>query len=184
MIPRIKEDLLAMLRAAIIAIKEQNFSALAELSNHSIHNASIYQDEDSLSAAVLIYALSKILSRSATIPSGKAFCGDIIKELTSAVQTLEQDREDALHEQLKHLLRHIMEMDSSLRKYITEVITQAEIKKGSRLYEHGFSLSTAAAMLGVTQWELQSYIGHTTMTEENEGIDIRSRIQFARSLFE
>lgn len=180
---RIRNDLLAMLRSAVAAIQEKNYSALAELSNHSIHNASIYRDEDSLSTAVLLYTLAKILARSAPLPSGAKFCDSIEAELGKAIGALEENAEGEYHGQLRHLFSHISQMDSKLKLYLTEVITQAQIKKGSRLYEHGFSLAHAAAMLGITQWELQSYIGHTTLTETGEGTDIRSRLAFARTLF-
>jgi hypothetical protein len=184
MLPRIKEDLLAMLRNAIAEIKAENFGALAEISNHSIHNASIYQDEDSLSTAVLLYALSKILNRCLQRQQGEGFKDVIGRELAKAAKALEEDRQRDYESQISSMLKNLQDMDSRLKLYITEVINQAQIKKGSRIYEHGLSLANAASMLGVTQWELQSYIGHTTITEQEEGTDIKSRLAFARSLFE
>ena len=41
--------------------KQKHTMELKELSNNTIHNASVFQDECSVSIAVLIYALSKII---------------------------------------------------------------------------------------------------------------------------
>ena len=45
------------------AKEEKDPMELKELSNNTIHNASVFQDECSVSIAVLIYALSKIIER-------------------------------------------------------------------------------------------------------------------------
>ena len=179
----IRADLLRMLRDAITAIKAENYSALAELSNHSIHNASIYKDADSLSTAVLLYTLSKILARCKMQQPGESFCIAIAGELGKAITALERDDEGGYHTRVRSIFEAIAKLDSKLKLYMTEVITQAQIKKGSRLYEHGFSLSHAAALLGITQWELQSYIGHTALTELPEGVKVQDRLKFARELF-
>ena len=58
----VKRDILAVLNdlAGILKVKEESDAAqIKELSNHVIHNASIFQEEDSVSIAILIYALSK-----------------------------------------------------------------------------------------------------------------------------
>ena len=179
----VRTDLAAMLRGAILALQEGNSSALAELSNHSIHNASIYGDEDSLSAAVLLYTISKLLARGSAVANGKTFASTIVQGLGRVAAAVKADDEEAVHQCMRSLFAEIEKFDSKLKLYITEVITQAQIKKGSKLYEHGFSLAHAAALLGITQWELQSYIGHTTIADMEEGTDIRSRILFARTLF-
>ena len=59
----VKNDILAVLDSLIQHIRANDSLKIKDLSNHTIHNASIYQDEDSVSIAVLIYALSKITER-------------------------------------------------------------------------------------------------------------------------
>ena len=62
----IKRDILAVLNDLVEILKVKEESDIVEiknLSNHVIHNASIFQDEDSISVAVLIYSLSKIIER-------------------------------------------------------------------------------------------------------------------------
>ena len=54
-------DILSILQETLTALKKGDYTALKEISNHTIHNASIFQDQDSLSIAVLIYAVHKIM---------------------------------------------------------------------------------------------------------------------------
>ena len=77
----------------------------------------------------------------------------------------------------------ISTIDSKLKLYIGEVITQAEIKKGSKLYAHGISLGRAAEVLGISQWELMFYIGKTKLIDVKGCVGVRERLNYARSLF-
>ena len=71
-----------------------------------------------------------------------------------------------------------------MKLYVQEVINQAQIKKGSKLCEHGLSCSKSAEILGISQWELMNYIGKTKLSEEEHDIvDLRTRIDYARGLF-
>ena len=60
----IRKDVVGILRKAIQDVEKEDISALSELSDHAIHDASIFQDKDSIKIAVVIYALSKIIPRS------------------------------------------------------------------------------------------------------------------------
>ena len=57
----IKKDILSILRRVIDALEKVDLASLADISNRINHNSSIFQDEDSIQIAVLIYALSKVL---------------------------------------------------------------------------------------------------------------------------
>ena len=62
----IKRDIIAVLTDLAGILKERkdiDVSGIKLLSNHVIHNASVFQDEDSISIAILIYSLSKIIER-------------------------------------------------------------------------------------------------------------------------
>ena len=62
----VKKDALKIVDRVIEILKvkdEKDVSELKDLSNHTIHNASVFQDECSVSIAVVIYALSKIIER-------------------------------------------------------------------------------------------------------------------------
>lgn len=178
----VKKDILKVLSdaAAILEVEEErDASDLRELSNHTIHNASIFQDEDSVSIATLIYSLSKVIERR----EGKISYSVLLKIIVDAKKNLEQNRIDEYREVIKKLFNFISTIDNKLKLYIEEVINQAQIKKGSKLYEHGISMARAAEILGISQWELMFYIGKTSLTNTIGGIGVKERLNYARSLF-
>lgn len=176
----VKKDILDVLKEVIVLIKEKRYDEIKELSNHTIHNASIFQDQDSVSAAVIIYSISKIIERAGKEPGGIA--GKFSGLINDAVILLEKGREDDYRSAIKKILDSISKADERFGRFIQEIIEQAEIKKGSKLYDHGISIARSAEVLGISQWDLMSYVGKTTMTEAAP-VDVRKRLEFARALF-
>ena len=178
--PIVKEDILAVLKQVITALKQEDYAKLTELSNHTIHDASIFQEDDPLTLAVLLYALSKIINRSL---ERKQACPVVAPSLQKAYDALEQDDDNAYRAVIKNLLREIGQYDAQLKLYIQEVIEQARIKKASKLYEHGISIARTAELLGLSQWELQNYIGKTVIDIPHDGLKVTERLRRARELF-
>lgn len=176
----IKNDLLAVLNDVLKAVEKHDHSKLSELSNHTIHDASIFQEDDPVAMAVLVYALSKIIQRCAE--RGQT-CPVVTPQLTKAKQALENNDDDAYRTYIKNTLKDIGEYDSQLKMYIQEVLEQAKIKKGGKMYEHGISIARTAELLGLSQWELQGYIGKVVVQEEYKGIPVTERLRKARQLF-
>jgi hypothetical protein len=178
--PIIKEDILAVLEQVIDALKKEDYSRLAELSNHTIHDASIFQEDDPLTLAVTLYALSKCiircLERKQTHPN-------TIPMLEKAREALSRDDDNAYRGIIKNLLREIGEYDAQLKLYIQEVIQQAKVKKASKLHEHGISIARTAELLGISQWELQNYIGNVVTEIPHDGLKVTERLRKARELF-
>lgn len=178
----IKKDILSIISKTIEILKvkeEKDVIELKYLSNHTIHNASIFQDEDSVSIAILIYSLSKSIERKL----GELNLKPILDLLSSSSNYLKKDNIDEYRKTIKKLFSLISKIDAKLKLYIEEVIKQAQIKKGSQLYRHGISLARAAEILGISQWELMNYIGHTKITDFESRSDIESRLKFTRGLF-
>jgi len=179
----IKEDIIFILSAVIDILKvkeEKDITELKELSNHTIHNASIFQDEDSVSIAILVYSLSKVIEREVD----ELNYGNILFFLEKAKDCLLKNKIDDYRKIIKKAFTVISGMDSKLKMYIEEVINQAQIKKGSKLYEHGISLARAAEILGISQWELMFYIGKTRITDKTkDAVNVKERLKFARGLF-
>jgi hypothetical protein len=178
--PIIKEDILNVLKEVIEAIKKEDYSALSELSNHTIHDASIFQEDDPLTLAVFIYALSKCIQRCL---ERRQACPAVVPPLQKAYDALQDDDDNAYRAVIKNMLREIGEMDAQLKMYIQEVIQKAKIKKASKLYEHGISIARTAELLGLSQWELQNYIGKTVTDIPHDGIRVGERLRRARELF-
>lgn len=178
----VKKDILEIITGIleILGKKEYNSSAeLAKLSDRTVHDASIFQDEDSIGIAVVAYSLSKLYNRRESVAP------EMIFMLKKAYNFLLDDDYEGYRRKVKEILKKISEEDKKLGLYIMEVINQAEVKKGSRIYEHGISLARTAELLGINQWELSSYLGNTTITDEElERIPVKKRIEFTRKMFE
>jgi hypothetical protein len=175
---RVREDVNSILGSVQAALKQKNSMLLREVSDHTIHNASIFQDKDSITIAVLIYALSKIIDR-----LGKSE-PKIARLLADARKELGHGDIKGYERRVKALVKEITAIDSRLDLYIQKVINEAEIKKGSRLYEHGISLAQTADLLGITQWELMKYLGQTRIADEfSDTVTINDRVSYARRLF-
>lgn len=176
----IKEDILETLKKVIEALKKEDYAALTELSNHTIHDASIFQEDDPLTLAVFVYALSKVINRCL---ERKQACPMVAPALQKAYDAVEQDDDNAYRAVIKNLLREIGQYDAQLKLYIQEVIQQARIKKASKLHEHGISIARTAELLGLSQWELQDYIGKTVVDVPHDGMKITERLRRAREIF-
>lgn len=177
MIEQIKLDLLTVLTKSEAYVSFSDSAKLKELSDHTIHNAGIYADENSLKMAIIVYSLSKMIERGLKEPSKFTY---LIQE---AKTQLENNKEEEFRQTLGKLLDQISHEDSKIGMYVEEVIRQAKIKKGSKLIEHGLSTNQAAHLLGVTSWELMHYIGKTNLGEDLPSLDVSNRLKFARSLF-
>jgi len=182
----IKKDIISILRKAIQIIKQEDIPALDELSNHTIHNASIFQDEDSIKIAVIIYALSKIIQRSEQRTDEWDKSKKIVlKDLQDGRFYLEKNKDEKYRRLIKNILKNIGRIDTKLKLYIEDVLNKARIVKGSKLYEHGISIGKAANMLGISQWELLSYIGKTKIIDryEEDVVPIAKRLDYTKKLF-
>ena len=179
----IKRDILAVLNdlVEILKVKEESdIAKIKELSNHVIHNASVFQDEDSVSVAILIYALSKVIERKQRDVDYEKLFG----MLNSCILNLNNNDDDTFRKSIKTIFNFIRIMDEKLKLYIHEVINQAQIKKGCKLCEHGISIARASEVLGISQWELMHYIGKTTLIDQfSEPVNVAKRLKIARGLF-
>lgn len=179
---KIKKDLLDILNRVIgiIEVKEKkDITELKDLSDHTIHNSSVFQDEDSIRIAVAIYAISKIIYRKkGNIPE------EIVVEIVKARNCLKNNQFESYRAAVRDLFRRISKIDDELSLYVQEVIKQGEIKKGGKLYEHGISMAQAADVLGISAWELMNYVGKTRIADiPYEKTGVRQRLKFARGLF-
>ncbi len=179
---KVKRDIISVLNQTLVLIEKKEYTELKELSNHTIHNASIYQDEDSIQVAVIIYALSKILERAELQNQKLSF--NITKTITSALNYISQDNEQSYHSEMDSFAKTIAQSDDKLVMYVQNVIEKAHISKGGSIYGHGISLGRVAEMLGVTQWDLMSFIGKTKIADNEQiFVDAKKRLEYAKKLF-
>ena len=176
----VKKDILVVLQQAIVSLDVKDYHALSELSNHVIHDASIFQDDDSVSLAVLIYALSKVSQRCREENTPCVVLQPVLKQALSALTT---GNEQEYRGHVRRILDEVRKTDEKLKLYIGEVLEKAKVKKASKMHEHGISLARTAELLGVSQWEVQEYIGKTTIPDTQLGSPAIARLKKAREWF-
>lgn len=173
----VRGNMIRLLKESIDAIRKGDSFMLKELSNGNIHNASIFQDEDSLSISVVIYALSKVIERTASTQG-------VVSRLQKALEAISSGKDAAYRSEITQLIREIRLEDSRLKKFVCNVIEQAQMKKGYAIHEHGISVGRVASILGISKWELLQYLGKTNASEQShERIPTEERLELARRMF-
>lgn len=184
--PVVEKDVLDILNSAIDILKvreEKDVVELRSLSDHTIHDASIYQDTDSVSISILIYSIFKILERTGDKLGEKDY-QSIYANLCKARDLLVEKRYTDYEKQIKTIFSIINKIDQKIGLYVEEVINKAKITKGANIFRHGFSIAKVSEIMGVSQWDLLNYIGKTDIVEtEKPFTNMRSRLKFAKSLF-
>jgi predicted RNA-binding protein len=182
-----KDNILFILNNTLKALQKKDVFTLKDLSNRTIHSASIYQDTNSITLAVVVYALSKIAERPKyeEYKDWPKFYNIIEKNIQNAVKDLKYDDIESFQSDLMEIRDAISKLSGHLKIYIEEVFRKAAINKASRIYEHGVSMQQTAEMLGVSPFELAEYAGGTGISDVNLSLtlDIRKRINLARSIF-
>lgn len=182
------DNILRILKETRDALKRDDASYIKELSNQTVHTASIRQDIDNVTVAVIVYALSKILERKnfRSYRQWPIFYKKVKLCLDRAIAALEKNQIDYFRDQITCLRKSISELSGNLRKHIQEVFRKAEINKASRIYEHGISMQQTAKLLGITLWELADYSGQTGISDINLAVTMapKQRIKQAMDIFE
>ena len=169
------------------AILQKNPVKLKELSNQTIHHSCSHQDVPSITTAIIVYALSKLIERKdyKRVPSWDKFIKKFNSLLDLAIKALKEDNQTAYS---NHIIkaRESLQSISSLKPYIEKVIRKSCINKASKLYEHGLSLQKTAKLLGITQWELANYTGQSKISDNplNQSQNIKQRAKMALEFFQ
>ena len=184
---REKENILDILVKSKYALAEKNVLLLKDLSNRTIHNASIYQDMDSITIAVIVYAFYKILTRPdyEKYEDWPYFLKTVDSSLGKAINDLEKDSMEDFREDMQAIRKIVAKLSGNFKIYVDEVFRKALISKASRIYEHGISMEKTASLLGITLFELAEYTGRTGIADVNLGItlDIEQRLKKAMEFF-
>ena len=183
-----RENLLRILKETKAAIEHNDNITLKNLSNQTIHSASIYRDTDNIAVAVIVYSLSKILERQnlQRYKTWPKFFSNVKICINRAILALEKDQESYFQAQLKCIRKEMNSLSGNLKKHVLEVFKRAEISKASRIYEHGISMQQTAKLLGISIWDLAEYAGSTGIPDMNLSITlpVKTRIKNAMEIFE
>ncbi len=182
------ENILRIFEETKTAIKEENIPKLKELSNQTIHTASVTQDPDNILVAVVVYSLSKIIEREEykRYSGWKEFYKTLLYNIDKTIASLKKNNEEAIKKNLKNIRSAVGKLSGKLKKYIQDVFWKAKINKASKIYEHGVSMEKTASLLGITMFDLAEYVGQKEEISEIPLIktaDVKSRIKTAVEMF-
>jgi len=181
------ENVLRILKETRKFIEEDNPFELKALSNQTVHAAAIYQDPDNVIVAVLVYSMAKILGRSnyRSMEGWGEFHSAVIKNLDLTIKSLGKKNLDHARIYLGRIRNSLNKLEGDLRQYIGDVFRKAQINKAFKLYEHGLSSEKTAQLLGVTLWDLASYIGQSSIGDAKIAMSmpINKRVKIAEDIF-
>jgi hypothetical protein len=181
------DNILRILKETKQAMKDENPFEMKMLSNQTVHSATISQDGDNIIVAVLVYALSKVMQREhyRDMEGWNEFHSALIKNWDLAIHALEGDDPKNFRLAIGRIRNSLNKLSGDLRLYIKEVFRKAEINKAFKLYEHGLSSEQTAELLGVSLWDLASYMGQSSLSEAkvNESMPIRERLKIVEEIF-
>ena len=177
------ENILRILKETKRYFQDDNPFELKNLSNQTIHSATISQDPDNIIVAVLVYALGKTLEREnyRSMNGWDEFYNCAVKNLDLAIKFLENGDVEKCRTCLGKIRNSINKISGDLSDYIKDIFYKAGINKASKLYEHGLSSEQTADLFGVSLWDLSSYIGQSFSSEAKRPISmpIKERIKIA-----
>lgn len=181
------ENVLRIMKESREALEKKDSYKLKVLSDQTLHTATIYQDADSIVVAVLTYSIAKIVEREnyQKLEGWDIFYSTLLKNIDSAILSLETGDYTKFMDYLGKIRNSINKIEGDLSNYIKDIFYKAQVNKAFKLYEHGLSAEQTASILGVSLWDLATYIGQTTVSEShlNEVIPVKDRIKLAESFF-
>jgi hypothetical protein len=189
-------NILRILRQAKKFIEEDNAYELKGLSNETVHAATISQDADNIVVAVLVYSIGKVLERDhyREMEGWAEFYDSVTKNLGLAIKSQsprddsgEPDKESIKNTRiyLGRIRNSLNKIEGDLGRYIKDVFKKAEINKAFKLYEHGLSTEKTAELLGVSLWDMASYIGQSHIGDAKIAITMpaAARVKIAEDIF-
>ncbi len=150
------------------------------LSNRLIRESSMNNNKAKAELGVIAYALHKIETKEHFLHSSQwgKVKSNIIRNLNEGMDDLKRENLKGFIQNLKEVILEIEKIDSELGHFATSLYDKAKVKQASLAYSYGMSIAQAAELTGADKKELQSYVGFTTMPdEEQEDKNITKRVQ-------
>jgi len=173
------QSLVYDLKEALKLFRKGDILQLRGLSNRLIREASV---EDNLAKAelgVIAYALHKLETKNhiTSNPKWHKIRKNIFINFEGAIYSINNNQNEQFFKKLKKIILDINKIDADLGNFAQGIYEKSKVKQASLAYSYGLSISKAAEITGADKKELQSYIGFTTMhDEENEQKSIKQRV--------
>lgn len=179
------QSLVYDLKEALKLFRKGNILQLRGLSNRLIREASVENDFAKAELGVITYALHKLESKNhiTNNPKWHKVRKNVFLNLEGAIFAINNKQNETFFKKLKKIIIDINKIDSDLGNFAQGIYDKAKVKQASLAYSYGLSISKSAELTGADKKELQSYIGFTTMhDEENEQKSIKERVNELKKL--
>ncbi|MEM4499832.1 MAG: hypothetical protein QXD62_00565 [Candidatus Woesearchaeota archaeon] len=184
MIETVKQDIISVLQESIKCLRDDKIALLKEISDHTIHNCTVHQDQDSINTAVLLYSLYKIFKTQLNTIEKERLKEKVLNNLEIALISLQRDDFAKFNRAYRNIF-HLIEVNKEIKESIQHVIVESKIKKGARIIYHGLTLSRTSDLLGISMWELMNYLGNANVYDSFRSKEkIEKRMKFVREFFE
>ena len=109
----------------------------------------------------------------------------LLKNFDLSIKGLKENNIEKFRLGVGKIRNSINNLDTNLSKYIKDVFQKAEINKAFKIYEHGLSAEKTAELLGVSLWDMASYIGQSSISEAKiiDSMPVNKRIKIAEDIF-
>lgn len=181
------KHVLGLLQEAKKAVKTGDVAKIKSLSNQTIHSASIYQDEDNILVAIVLYSLSKLIERKEYYSDREysEFLSFYLNSIDKAILSI-KNNDSSFKNHIQEIMNKADSLSQNLKSSVQDLFRKARINKASKVYEHGISMQKTASLLGISLWELAEYAGQANISEMplTMTMDIKKRLNRAMELFE
>jgi len=167
--------------------EERKVFDLRGISSRLIREAAISNDYAKAELGVIAYSLHKIETKQHFVNSSQwgRLKQTVKEDLRNAGSAIKANDTKLFLESLKKVIQHITKIDMEIGNYAMGIYEKAKIKEASLAYSYGLSIAQAAELTGADKKEVQSYIGSTTMhDEESEIKNISVRVRELKDLIE
>ncbi|MDD3083972.1 MAG: hypothetical protein PHP82_03040 [Candidatus ainarchaeum sp.] len=178
------KPLLYDIKEVMKLFKQERSLELRGLSNRLIRESTIENSFSKAELGVIAYSLHKMESKNHFINNLKwpDLKKAIIFSLEESSNAFQQGGEKQFVLKLKKVIKIIENIDSNLGNFAQSIYEKAKVKQASLAYSYGLSISQSAELTGADKKELQSYIGFTTMHDEEK--EVKSLIKRVSELKE
>ncbi|MFA5126144.1 MAG: hypothetical protein WC462_04030 [archaeon] len=159
---------------------EKKVFDLRGISNRLIREAAMSNDYAKAELGVIAYALHKLESKEHFVrnPKWGKVKQSISQHLLEAENAVKNNEQAKFLNALKTVIQSITNIDNELGNFAQNIYDKAKVKQASLAYSYGLSIEQSSALTGADQKELQSYIGFTTMhDDEPETKNISQRVK-------
>lgn len=183
-----REQIAHVLYESKNALLAKDAIKLKQLSDHTIHDSCHYQDIGNITLAIMLYALSKIIEREdyKKISKWNNLVKRLSKELELAGKAVIEQDSNAYQEHVKKARQAMESQSVQIKPYIQSILEKAAINKGFKLYQHGLSMEKTSNLLGISQWELSTYIAQKQQeyeVKQDQTLDVKKRARMALEFF-